>query len=101
MVLQETGATTTGTSAYRSACVAPWNDLIIRSIFLPRIFGAIAAFSGLWYLTRLYPPLVSALFPYTLIVPAIGVMVLILWLTIKGVDAQRWKEQATKAELGP
>jgi hypothetical protein len=75
--------------------------LIIRSIFLPRIFGAIAAFSGLWYLTRLYPPLVSALFPYTLIVPAIGVMVLILWLTIKGVDAQRWKEQATKAELGP
>jgi hypothetical protein len=75
--------------------------LIVRSIFLPRILGAIAAFSGLWYLTRLYPPLVSALFPYTLIVPAIGVMILILWLTIKGVDAQRWKEQATKAELGP
>lgn len=71
--------------------------LILRSTFLPRIFGAIAAFSGLWYLTRLYPPLLSALFPFTLIVPAIGVMMLILWLTIKGVDAQRWKEQASRA----
>jgi len=68
--------------------------LILRSTFLPRIFGAIAAFAGLWYLTRLYPPLLTALFPYTLIVPAIGVMMLILWLTIKGVDAQRWHEQA-------
>ena len=68
--------------------------LILRSTFLPRIFGAIAAFAGLWYLTRLYPPLVTALFPYSLIVPGIGVMVLILWLTIKGVDAQRWHEQA-------
>ncbi len=71
--------------------------LILKSDFLPRIFGAIAAFSGLWYLTRLYPPVLSALFPYTLIVPAIGVMALMLWLTIKGVDAQRWKEQASAA----
>jgi hypothetical protein len=71
--------------------------LILRSTFLPRIFGAIAAFSGLWYLTRLDPPLLSALFPYTLAVPAVGVMLLILWLTIKGVDVQRWKEQASTA----
>jgi hypothetical protein len=73
--------------------------LILRSTFLPRIFGAIAAFSGLWYLTRLYPPVLSALFPYTLIVPAIGVMALILWLTIKGVNTQRWKEQASAAVI--
>ena len=71
--------------------------LILRSIFLPRIFGAIAAFAGLWYLTRLYPPLVTALFPYSVIVPGIGVMMLILWLTVKGVDAQRWHEQASTA----
>jgi len=71
--------------------------LILRSTFLPRIFGAIAAFAGLWYLTRLYHPLVTALFPYSLIVPGIGVMMLILWLTIKGVDVQRWHEQANTA----
>ena len=70
--------------------------LILRSTFLPRLFGAIAAFSGLWYLTRLYPPLLITLYPYTLAVPGIGVMTLVLWLTIKGVNAQRWKEQASE-----
>lgn len=68
--------------------------LILRSTFLPRIFGAIAAFAGLWYLTRLYPPLVTALYPYSLSVPGIGVMLLTLWLLIMGVNVQRWKEQA-------
>jgi hypothetical protein len=67
--------------------------LILRSTFLPRIFGAIAAFAGLWYLTRLYPPLVTALFPYSLAVPGIGVMLLTLWLLIMGVNDQRWKKQ--------
>lgn len=68
--------------------------LILRSTFLPRIFGAIVAFAGLWYLTRLYPPLVTALFPYSLSVPAIGVMMLTLWLLIMGVNDQNWKKQA-------
>lgn len=72
--------------------------LILRSTFLPRILGVIAAFSGLWYLTRLHPPLVSALSPYTLAVPGIGVITLILWLTIKGVDSQRWTQQASTSD---
>lgn len=71
--------------------------LILRSSFLPRLLGAIGVFSGLWYLTRLYPPLVGALMPYSLAVPGIGVILLVLWLTIVGVDGQRWVEAAKTA----
>jgi hypothetical protein len=71
--------------------------LVMRSTFLPRIIGAIAMFDGLWYLAHLYRPLAVALFPYLVIIPGIGGMVIMLWLMIRGVDAQRWAEQANSA----
>jgi len=74
--------------------------LIIRSRFLPRIVGVIAVFDGLWYLTHLYRPLAAALLPYTMMVPAVGGIGIMLWLTIKGVDTRRVNELSQSSLAG-
>lgn len=68
--------------------------LILRSTFLPRILGVLMMIAGLGWLTFLWQPLASYLSPYNLIPGMIGEGLLILWLIIFGVDAERWKEQA-------
>ena len=70
--------------------------LIFRSTFLPRILGALLAISGLGWVTYLYPPLAYHLFmPYIAVASALGEIPLELWLMVMGVNAQRWKEQAS------
>ena len=68
--------------------------LIARSTFLPRTIGVLYALAGLGYLPLLYGPLSKYLYPYNLALAAPGEISLLLWLLVKGVDAQRWKEQA-------
>ena len=70
--------------------------LIFRSSFLPRILGAGMAFAGLGWLTFLSPALAHHLVPYIL-AAGIGEVSLTLWLLVAGVNAQRWKEQASAA----
>ena len=69
--------------------------LIFRSTFLPRILGALMAFGGLGWLTFLSSPLADSLSPYNLAPGIIGELTLTVWLLVKGVNAQRWKEQAS------
>jgi hypothetical protein len=69
--------------------------LIFRSTFLPRIVGALMVFAGLGYLTLLSKPLADYLSPYNLAPAALGETSLMLWLLLVGVNAQRWKEQAS------
>lgn len=69
--------------------------LILRSAFLPRILGVFVALAGLGGLTYLVPPLAAHLFPFFVAAGLLGEVSLSLWLLIKGVDAQRWGEQAT------
>jgi len=71
--------------------------LIFRSTFLPRILGVLMAFAGFGWLTFLSPPLANYLSPYNMAPGIIGEGALTLWLLVKGVNEQRWKEQASAA----
>jgi hypothetical protein len=71
--------------------------LIFRSTFLPRIIGVLEVLAGLGYLTLLWRPLAHSLYPYNLALAGPGEISLMLWLLVKGVNEQRWKEQANTA----
>jgi hypothetical protein len=74
--------------------------LVLKSTFLPRIFGVLMAIDGVGYLTFslatfLSPPLAAHLYPYVPFLTAfLGEPPLMLWLIVKGVNAERWYEQA-------
>lgn len=68
--------------------------LIFRARFLPRILGWGMVIGGLGWLTYASPTLGQSLFPWNLAPGMIGEGALTLWLVVKGVDEQRWKEQA-------
>jgi hypothetical protein len=71
--------------------------LIFRSFFLPRVLGVLMALAGLGWLIFLYPPVANSLSPYILVLGFLAELLLMLWLLVKGVNVQRWKEQAGKA----
>lgn len=70
--------------------------LIFRSTFLPRILGVLMALAGLGWLVFL-SPLANSLSTYLKVLGIVAEASLMLWLIIKGVDVQRWKEQASTA----
>jgi hypothetical protein len=70
--------------------------LIFRSTFLPRILGVLMAFAGLGWLIFL-SPLTNYLSTYLKVLGFLAEASLMLWLIMKGVNVQRWKEQASAA----
>jgi hypothetical protein len=70
--------------------------LIFKSTFLPRILGVLMALAGLGWLIFL-SPLVHYLSTYLKILGFVAEASLMLWLVVKGVNVQRWKEQASAA----
>lgn len=73
--------------------------LILRSAFLPRIVGALMVFAGLGWLTSCFanllsPPLARALSIYIMLPGMLGEASLTLWLLVKGVNVERWKDVA-------
>jgi hypothetical protein len=71
--------------------------LVFRSTFLPRILSALMAFAGLGWLTYLSPQFAGHLSPYNLATGVLGQESVMLWLLVKGVNDQRWKEQSAAA----
>jgi len=71
--------------------------LIFRSTFLPRVLGVLLTISGLGWLVYLSPSLATQLFPFIAGASALGEIPLELWLIVRGVNVQRWNEQASAA----
>ena len=73
--------------------------LIVASRFVPRVLGLLLAIGGVCYLSYsfasfLVPAFTKNLFPFVLLPGFIAEFLLTLWLLAKGVNVQRWKEQA-------
>lgn len=69
--------------------------LILRSTFLPRIFGALMMLAGVGWVTFISPSLAKSLSPYNYYPGGIGEISLCLWLLAVGVNSDRWKAQAS------
>jgi len=75
--------------------------LIFRSGYFPRILGVLMAIAGLSYLTNsftllLAPAYAGRIFP-VLVLALIGELSLCLWLLLKGVNEQQWKNRTRAA----
>ena len=68
--------------------------VIFKSTFLPRIIGALIALAGLGWLTFLSPPLANELLIPLEVFGFVAEASLMLWLLVRGVNSQRWMEQA-------
>jgi hypothetical protein len=77
--------------------------LVLRSTFLPTVLGVLLAIDGVAYLvysfTHILAPDVAAdLVPWIQLPALIGEGSLCVWLLAVGLDADRWKEQASRAD---
>jgi hypothetical protein len=71
--------------------------LIFRSGYLPKALGVLTLLAGLSYLTNsfallLAPSFAASIFPAILMPAFIGELALCLWLIVKGVNLERWKQ---------
>jgi hypothetical protein len=77
--------------------------LVARSTFLPHVFGILLGLGGTSYVIAsfasfLIPSFGPHLIPFVFPVALIGEGSLTVWLLVKGVNVQRWKDQASAAE---
>lgn len=72
--------------------------LIVRSWFLPKIFGGLLAIGGLGWLTFALPALSKRLFPYNMGPGIISETLFTLWLITRGLNEARWQDQAKAAD---
>jgi len=68
--------------------------LIYRSTFLPRTIGVLMMLAGVGWVVSVLPEIGKAAFPLVVPVSILAEAALMLWLLIKGVREDRWKEMA-------
>jgi hypothetical protein len=71
--------------------------LIFKSTFLPRVLGVPVSIAGLAWMTYIVPPFAIQMFTVIAAASALGEIPLELWLIVKAVNDQKWKEQALTA----
>ncbi|HKN33800.1 MAG TPA: DUF4386 domain-containing protein [Terriglobales bacterium] len=79
--------------------------LIFKSGYFPKAIGILMQIAGFCYLTDsfaliLAPALADRLFPAILLPAFVGEASLCLWLLVKGVNVEKWKQTAIAARLG-
>jgi hypothetical protein len=67
--------------------------LAFRSTFMPRFVGIAFMVAGFGWLVFIWPPLARSLYPYMMLT-GVGEVIFVFWLLIKGVDVEKWNEQA-------
>lgn len=85
---------------FGSACLV-YGYLIFRSGYIPRILGILIQAAGLSYLVNsfaliLAPEFASMLVPAILLPALVGELSLALWLLVRGVRVEAWKQRAAK-----
>jgi len=82
------------------ACLV-YGYLLFRSGYFPRTLGVLMAIAGLSYLANSFTLVLAPAFAGTIFLvlglALIGELSFCLWLIVKGVNVQRWKEQASAA----
>jgi hypothetical protein len=72
--------------------------LIFRSGYWPRVLGILFLIAGLGYLIDSFALLLFAGYettpPYIALAIAVGELAFPLWLLVKGIDVEKWKERA-------
>jgi hypothetical protein len=71
--------------------------LVLRSSFMPRIIGGLLFLAGAGYLLHLWPPLITGIAPFHLVLAAPGELAIVAWLLARGVNNSRWRAQADAA----
>jgi hypothetical protein len=89
---------------YFGCHVASTGYLILRSNFIPKIIGAILVAGGSSYFiasftTFLAPDLGTRLTPFVIPIALLGEGSITLWLLIKGVDVERWRQYAGAPQM--
>jgi hypothetical protein len=67
--------------------------LIVRSRLMPKAVGASMACAGVCWLTTISPSLSRTLSPFPMIVGVLGEGTLIVYLLIRGLDEQGWRDR--------
>jgi hypothetical protein len=71
--------------------------LILKSTFLPRVFGVLGILAGVCWLSFMYTPLAYSILPFIFLLGLVATALQIFWLLAFGVNEERWKEQASAA----
>jgi hypothetical protein len=78
-------------------CFLVHGYLIFRSGFLPKVLGILIQVAGLSYLTNsfalfLAPTVADRMFPIILVPAFVGEASLCVWLLVKGVNVEKWRQ---------
>jgi hypothetical protein len=71
----------------------------VRSNFLPKLLGWLMLLAGLGWLGFLCPPIQNRFTVYIEVLSILAEAILMLWLVIRGVNAQRWRDPAQASKI--